>query len=252
MLLLRCSLLADSISRSISFWPSTIATRSSSAWVALNSMRFIVISPARISAGARRTVKRRRPSGRPTSRRWALARKTTQAAQAAWLRGVGCGDDRASVSAAQLPLKPSPSGEGAENKGCLSREYGSFSSRCRSNGLAAASLSVIKDRVLQPSTEFVALRKWRAACPSRLSSGHKPVRRLRCSINIVTFPGCRIRTVKRYNQVALFSGQQALALNAHPVVLLTGGPQRGREGLVEDRHLGTHALANACCCCRQL
>jgi hypothetical protein len=29
------------MSRSISFWPSTIATRSSSAWVALNSMRFI-------------------------------------------------------------------------------------------------------------------------------------------------------------------------------------------------------------------
>src|SRR5437667_9248062 len=45
MLLLRCSLLADSISRSISFWPSTIATRSSSAWVALNSMRFIGYFP---------------------------------------------------------------------------------------------------------------------------------------------------------------------------------------------------------------
>src|SRR5574340_530903 len=41
MLLLRCSLDADSMSRSISFWPSTIATRSSSAWVALNSMRFM-------------------------------------------------------------------------------------------------------------------------------------------------------------------------------------------------------------------
>src|SRR6476469_3606149 len=44
MLLLRCSLLADSMSRSISFWPSTMATRSSSAWVALNSMRIIVFS----------------------------------------------------------------------------------------------------------------------------------------------------------------------------------------------------------------
>src|SRR6188508_1468124 len=46
MLLLRCSLPADSMSRSMSFWPSTIATRSSSAWVALNSMRFIFFSPA--------------------------------------------------------------------------------------------------------------------------------------------------------------------------------------------------------------
>src|SRR5437870_592639 len=44
MLLLRCSLPADSMSRSMSFWPSTIATRSSSAWVALNSMRFIFFS----------------------------------------------------------------------------------------------------------------------------------------------------------------------------------------------------------------
>src|SRR5438270_1441244 len=46
MLLLRCSFPADSISRSISFCPSTMATRSSSAWVALNSMRFIFFSPA--------------------------------------------------------------------------------------------------------------------------------------------------------------------------------------------------------------
>src|SRR5688500_11626875 len=46
MLLLRCSLPADSMSRSTSFWPSTIATRSSSAWVALKSIRFIVLSPA--------------------------------------------------------------------------------------------------------------------------------------------------------------------------------------------------------------
>src|SRR3954463_25628 len=44
MLLLRCSLPADSMSRSMSFWPSTIATRSSWAWVALNSMRFIFLS----------------------------------------------------------------------------------------------------------------------------------------------------------------------------------------------------------------
>src|SRR5688572_23526818 len=47
MLLLRCSLDADSMSRSTSFCPSTIATRSSSCCVALNSMRFTCCSPAR-------------------------------------------------------------------------------------------------------------------------------------------------------------------------------------------------------------
>src|SRR6266571_6562884 len=41
MLLFLCSFAADSMSRSTSFWPSTIATRSSSACVALKSMRFI-------------------------------------------------------------------------------------------------------------------------------------------------------------------------------------------------------------------
>src|SRR3974390_335688 len=47
MLLFLCSFAADSMSRSMSFWPSTIATRSSSACVALKSMRFISSSPAR-------------------------------------------------------------------------------------------------------------------------------------------------------------------------------------------------------------
>src|SRR3990170_5591363 len=47
MLLLRCSLDADSMSRSTSFCPSTMATLSSSCWVALNSMRFTCCSPAR-------------------------------------------------------------------------------------------------------------------------------------------------------------------------------------------------------------
>src|SRR5581483_6325187 len=53
MLLLRCSLAADSMSRSINFWPSTIATLSSSAWVALNSMRFMN-GPRRDHAAGRR------------------------------------------------------------------------------------------------------------------------------------------------------------------------------------------------------
>src|SRR5208282_6557027 len=64
MLLLRCSLLADSMSRSTSFCPSTIATRNSSAWVALNSMRFMSSFPAPISAGPGRcSGGRPRPSG---------------------------------------------------------------------------------------------------------------------------------------------------------------------------------------------
>src|SRR6478736_6851242 len=53
MLLLRCSFDADSMSRSISFWPSTMATRSSSACVALNSMRFMYLSPAQCPRGKR-------------------------------------------------------------------------------------------------------------------------------------------------------------------------------------------------------
>ena len=65
MLLLRCSLLADSMSRSISFWPSTIATRSSSAWVALNSMRFMV-SFRRGSGRARSRAKQGRAARGPT------------------------------------------------------------------------------------------------------------------------------------------------------------------------------------------
>src|SRR5439155_21466275 len=43
MLPFLCSFAADSMSRSMSFWPSTIATRSSSACVALKSMRFIAL-----------------------------------------------------------------------------------------------------------------------------------------------------------------------------------------------------------------
>src|SRR5262245_43141510 len=38
------------MSRSTSFCPSTIATRSSSCWVALNNMRFTYFSPARAGA----------------------------------------------------------------------------------------------------------------------------------------------------------------------------------------------------------
>src|SRR5204863_6205251 len=66
MLLLRCSLPADSMSRSTSFWPSTIATGSSSDWVALNSMRFISFSPA-LDHTEEGPILRRGPGGRRTS-----------------------------------------------------------------------------------------------------------------------------------------------------------------------------------------
>src|SRR3954463_9928986 len=52
MLLLRCSLEADSMSRSTSFCPSTMATRSSSCCVALNNIRFTCCSPARAGDGS--------------------------------------------------------------------------------------------------------------------------------------------------------------------------------------------------------
>ena len=48
----RCSFAEDSMSRSTSFWPSTMATRSSSACVASNSMRFICCSPALMHTGS--------------------------------------------------------------------------------------------------------------------------------------------------------------------------------------------------------
>ena len=41
------------MSRSMSFWPSTMATRSSSAWVALNSMRFMDVVPGAGPQGKR-------------------------------------------------------------------------------------------------------------------------------------------------------------------------------------------------------
>jgi hypothetical protein len=61
--------------------------------------------------------------------------------------GVGC----------SLATESSLRDEGVELEDRLSRELGSFSSRCRSNGLAAASPSVMKDRGLAAKTEFVAL-----------------------------------------------------------------------------------------------
>src|SRR6266850_4179551 len=62
ILLLRCSFPAVSISKSMSFWPSTIATRSSSAWVALNNMRFIFVLPRSHIHGEDK------PGGRPGCR----------------------------------------------------------------------------------------------------------------------------------------------------------------------------------------
>src|SRR5258706_10354127 len=70
MLPLRCSRPSISVSKSSSFWPSTIARRRSSGWVALISMRFmctplpsplrrpaLVTSPAEISAATHRCTR---------------------------------------------------------------------------------------------------------------------------------------------------------------------------------------------------
>src|SRR6516225_7629088 len=56
MLPLRCSRPSISVSKSISFWPSTIARRRSSAWVALISILFIrtPLAAARGRAQSRR------------------------------------------------------------------------------------------------------------------------------------------------------------------------------------------------------
>src|SRR5690606_4590604 len=63
MLLLRDSRPADSMSMSISFWPSTIATRSSSACVALNSIRFMQMTPLRARGVAARVGQRTDANG---------------------------------------------------------------------------------------------------------------------------------------------------------------------------------------------
>ena len=63
MLLLRDSRPADSMSMSISFWPSTIATRSSSACVALNSIRFMQMTPLRAHGVAARVGQRADANG---------------------------------------------------------------------------------------------------------------------------------------------------------------------------------------------
>src|SRR5688572_23325341 len=87
----RCSLAADSMSRSMSFWPSTIATRSSSAWVALNNMRFMRES---LTARWRTQGAKDEAAGgakpRPAVKRYAAAgRSTTQAADCHRGRGNG-------------------------------------------------------------------------------------------------------------------------------------------------------------------
>ena len=94
-------LAADSMSRSISFWPSTIATRSSSAWVALNSMRFMDCGPRRNAAGQAAGTKaaRRNQATRLTLTRRLRAKTGRLPARAgrrevsetayAWIRSAG-------------------------------------------------------------------------------------------------------------------------------------------------------------------
>jgi hypothetical protein len=173
-----------------------MATRSSSAWVALNSMRFIFFPGANLGQGPSAGRSRRRPCGRfEASGRRARARGATQAAWAALLRGVGCGN-RASSGR----LRHCSFGWALEDR--LSRERGWCSSRYRSNGLVAESpLRRITPEAcsqVQNSSRF----KLRCAARHAASSCHWPVRRPRSSINIVTFPARRVRTVNRFNLAA--------------------------------------------------
>ena len=73
------------MSRSTSFWPSTMATRSSSACVALNSMRFMVFSRRSDAAGQ---AGGRSDGARDYARRDAIERRTrakTTARRQRWL-----------------------------------------------------------------------------------------------------------------------------------------------------------------------
>ena len=64
-------------------------------------------------------------------------------------------------------------------------------------------------RSVQSDAEFVALESVLRAARQPLHSGVWPVRRLRSSINIATFPGRKARTVRRVNLIAPRGGQRA-------------------------------------------
>ena len=129
-----------------------------------------------------------------TSGRRARARLTTQAASAALLRGVGCAN-----RASGWRLRHCSLGCALEDR--LSRERGWCSSRCRSNGLVAESAH---RRTTERRAARYRIRRVKLRCAARhaASSCHWPVRRPRSSINIVTFPARRVRTVNRFNLAA--------------------------------------------------
>jgi len=128
------------------------------------------------------------------SGRRARARVTTQAASAALLRGVGCAN-----RASWWRLRHCSLGCALEDR--LSRERGWCSSRCRSNGLVAESA---RRRIPEACSQVQNSSRFKLRCAARhaASSCHWPVRRPRSSINIVTFPARRVRTVNRFNLAA--------------------------------------------------
>ena len=93
----------------------------------------------------------------------------------AGVRGVGCG------------CRASCEGRAAFAAHCPSRERGSCCSRCRSSHLATA----LRD-CSSGAAAGCRIRCASVFCAPRvlpLHFGHRPVRRLRSSINIATFPG---------------------------------------------------------------
>src|SRR5208282_6055233 len=210
MLLLRCSLLADSMSRSTSFCPSTIATRSSSAWVALNSMRFIGSFPAPISARpGGESGRRPRPSGAGRLTSGGRGREAPLRQQK--LPGY----EGADAGTGHLGLAAINGTKAVSERPVSGAWVGVF--RVIAQTVSRMRRGALAPRWPEPSrgaSRFGriqnSLRLGRSCAPRvmPLHPGDWPVRRLRSSINIATFPGRKARTVSRINRIAP-SGQRA-------------------------------------------
>ena len=131
------------------------------------------------------------------------ASEATPAKLAAGLRGVGCRFWASWLAARHTPcgcrsgpisrawllffaLSLKRSGDCGAERGFAPRAPGSLTGR----------------RSVQSDAEFVALESVLRAARQPLHSGVWPVRRLRSSINIATFPGRKARTVRRFNLIA--------------------------------------------------
>ena len=130
------------MSRSTSFWPSTIATRSSSAWVALNSMRFMAFS--------------RRGSGRACGE----AKRRPRDSRGVTLSGGGRGQSR---PRAQRGLR---------------RNESDVDACCRSSGVGLDSGEVVRSHLRGGFRRSVKAVRLAAVVPriegSRIATGGQP------------------------------------------------------------------------------